>query len=724
MEENKKNEINTEQAGSGGLLYGTEPAPQEERQGTSALYGTETKQSETMEAQPVLAAISKENPQAGMEQPVGAVSQSPFEPADASVQPAPVQLTKRTESSEIAVQPAPVQLTKAPESAEVPVQPAPVQLTEAPESAEVPVQPVQLTKASESAGVPVQPAPVQLTEAANAAGDMGTAKQSAPTNPVWPIQQTPQGAYDQQGASQTMNYAPMGFGPVQTPPPIQGAPALKPQKRRNGLVAGILCVAAVLIVIVVGVMLSKILLGGGAKAQLAKGFANMAKEMAAYQSSIAEDIGLTSIHKIKEERPIHTNIDVSFTDPNAEGSFSNLDLEIDSVTDYKEKMGEYEVRAGTFGFDMDIGNIVAADNTLYITVPIILKDKVYSLDLTNLGKDFNNSAWSELLGEELPEEYAVTLFESPNTAANIKDVGADSELYKIVHQHFSAVANTMTFDKIKEKKTFAFDGADTAYGGVRLTVDKDAYNEAAEGIRDAILASDFYEESKKGYQSIYGISYGEKMDMAVECMFDIRFEQDIILDFYLDQRGRIVNLSTPEDIAVSGEYSQVESLAVDIDFSGSERALDSIEGGVYMQADDEILCLGISRSASVTEECYNEDLTFRLQGDNSDEEITFCYTNAWGYEDKTFDMQMALETEEDSIGLRADGSFMDIVKGEGYTFQIDHAAISFDQEDMLLMTGSIMMEPVENRIEVPKDAENILEMTSSDIQELFYGALF
>ena len=720
MEENKKNEINTEQAGSGGLLYGTEPAPQEERQGTSALYGTETKQPETMEAQPVLAAFSKEYPQAGIEQPVGAVSQSASEPADASVQPAPVQLTKRTESSEIAVQPALVQLTKVPESAEVPVQP--VQLTKAPESAEVPVQPVQLTKAPESAEVPVQP--VQLTEASNAAGDMGTAKQSAPTNPVWPIQQTPQGAYDQQGASQTMNYAPMGFGPVQTPPPIQGAPALKPQKRRNGLVAGILCVAAVLIVIVVSVMLSKILLGGGAKAQLAKGFANMAKEMAAYQSSIAEDIGLTSIHKIKEERPIHTNIDVSFTDPNAEGSFSNLDLEIDSVTDYKEKMGEYEVRAGTYGFDMNIGNIVAADNTLYITVPLMLKDKVYSLDLTNLGKDFNNSAWSELLGEELPEEYAVTLFESPNTAANIKDVGVDSELYKIVHQHFSAVANTMTFDKIKEKKTFAFDGADTAYGGVRLTVDKDAYNEAAEGIRDAILASDFYEESKKGYQSIYGISYGEKMDMAVECMFDIRFEQDIILDFYLDQRGRIVNLSTPEDIAVSGEYSQVESLAVDIDFSGSERALDSIEGGVYMQADDEILCLGISRSASVTEECYNEDLTFRLQGDNSDEEITFCYTNAWGYEDKTFDMQMALETEEDSIGLRADGSFMDIVKGEGYTFQIDHAAISFDQEDMLLMTGSIMMEPVENRIEVPKDAENILEMTSSDIQELFYGALF
>ncbi len=62
-------------------------------------------------------------------------------------------------------------------------------------------------------------------------------------------------------------------------------------------------------------------------------------------------------------------------------------------------MGEYAVSAGTYGIDMSIGNIVAADNTLYITVPIVFKDKIYSIDLSNLGKDFNNSAWSELLGE-------------------------------------------------------------------------------------------------------------------------------------------------------------------------------------------------------------------------------------------------------------------------------------------------------------------------------------
>ena len=120
------------------------------------------------------------------------------------------------------------------------------------------------------------------------------------------------------------------------------------------------------------------------------------------------------------------------------------------------------------------------------------------------------------------------------------------------------------------------------------------------------------------------------MDKVIEYMFDVYFEQDIVLDFYLDKKGRIVNISTPEDIAVYGEYSNMDSIAVDIDFSGSERTLDFIDGGIYMQADDEIVFLGISRKAAVTDEYYTEDLTFSFQEDNSDEEITLWYTNEWG----------------------------------------------------------------------------------------------
>jgi hypothetical protein len=512
----------------------------------------------------------------------------------------------------------------------------------------------------------------------------------------------------------------MGFGPVQTPPPVQGAPVPRQKKRRTGLIAGVLCAAAVAIFIVVGVLLSKALFGGGgAKAQLAKGFANMAMETAAYRSAVAEDLGLASLNKMKAEHPVHTNMDLSFTDPNAAGSFNSMDIEIDAVSDYKKKMGEYAVSAGTYGIDMSIGNIVAADNTLYITVPIVFKDKIYSIDLSNLGKDFNNSAWSELLGEKLPEDYALTLFESPSTAANIKDAGTDSELYKIMSKHGRTITNAMTVEKLKGMKEEV-----TAHSGVRLTVDKEAYNKASQGMRDDILASDFYEEAKKGYQNIYGIRYGEDMDRIIEYMFDIRFEQDLLLDFYFDKKGRIINISTPEDVAVSGEYSGVDSVAVDIDFSGSERALDLIDGGVYLQAGEEIIFMGISRDAEITDEYYSEDLTFSIQRDDSDEEIVCWFTNLWGYEDHTFDLQMGLKAVDELIGFRADGSFVDIVKEKGCTVELDHAAVFSEEEDLLLMTGSITTEQTQNKIEVPENAENLLEMTSKDIQELFYDTLF
>ncbi len=567
-------------------------------------------------------------------------------------------------------------------------QPVPVQLSKAPAPE---VQTNQQPVVPETAVPPIQPA--------------------APVNPDWTAPQPQQGPYYQQGN--------MGFGPVQSPPPVQGAPEPKPKKRRTGLAAGILCAAAVVIFLSVGVLLSKALFGGGgAKAQLAKGFANMGKEMAAYRGFIAKDLGLEAVSQMKAEHPVHTNIDMSFTDPSAEGSFDSIDIEIDTVSDYKKKMGEYKVSAGTYGIDMSIGNIVAADNTLYISVPILFKDKIYSLDMSNLGKDYNNSAWSELLGKKLPEEYTVSLFDSANAAATIKDAGTDSEWYKIMHKHGETVAKTMTFEKIRDMEEELGDH------GVRLTVNKDAYNEAVQGMHDDILASDFYEESKKGYQNIYGASFGGKMDEVIDYMFDMRFEQDLVLDFYLDKKGRIVNISTPEDVAVSGEHSGVDSMAVDISFSGSERALDVIDGGVYLQAGDEILFACISRNAEITDEYYMEDLTFSIQEEDSDEEIAFWYTNEWGYEDHTFDLQMGLESEEELIGFRADGSFEDIVKGKGYTFQLDHAAVFSEDEDLLLMTGSITAEQTQNKIEVPDKAENFLEMTSKDIQELFYGALF
>ncbi len=573
-------------------------------------------------------------------------------------------------------------------------------------------QPVELTKpvAPEAEQNPMQSQPVELT------------KPVAPEAEQNPMQS--QSVYQSQGF---MGGDLMGFGSVQNPPPVQGAPASRPKKKKTGLIAGLLCAAAVVIAIGVSVLLVKSLFGDNAKNQLARGFANMTKEMAAYQNSVAEDIGFVELNKLKKTKPMHTNIDLSFTDPQSSGTFSNVGVEIDAVTDYSKKMAEYDLSLGTYGIEMSVGKVVAADNTLYLSVPIIFQDQVYSLDLTNLGRDFNKSAWSKIINETLPEDYSLTLFEDTDVTESIKNAGEMGELYTLFQKQGKVIASATKIETLKEKRELSLDEDFVEYGGVQVTVDKDAYNQAMETLCDDILNSNYYAEFMRGYETTFRGDFDElkeQMDSAIEHIFGTRFEQDIVLDFYLDKKGRIVNISTPEDLEISSEYTNLDYLSVDITFSGTERALDCIEGGVYLQAGEEILYFGISRMAEITEDSYIEDLTFVLQDNRSSDEITFGYTGSWGYEDQSYEMQMEMNTPESSLGLSANGAYTNIEKGERYTIEIDNAAITIDGEDLLLMTGSMSTEPAENQIEVPEKSTNVLEMSEGDITSLLYGTLY
>ena len=610
----------------------------------------------------------------------------------------PIKPTETEETQKIEPLPQPVELTKpvAPEAEQNPMQSQSVELTK-------PVAP-------EAEQNPMQSQPVELT------------KPVAPEAEQNPMQS--QSVYQSQGF---MGGDLMGFGSVQNPPPVQGAPASRPKKKKTGLIAGLLCAAAVVIAIGVSVLLVKSLFGDNAKNQLARGFANMTKEMAAYQNSVAEDIGFVELNKLKKTKPMHTNIDLSFTDPQSSGTFSNVGVEIDAVTDYSKKMAEYDLSLGTYGIEMSVGKVVAADNTLYLSVPIIFQDQVYSLDLTNLGRDFNKSAWSKIINETLPEDYSLTLFEDTDVTESIKNAGEMGELYTLFQKQGKVIASATKIETLKEKRELSLDEDFVEYGGVQVTVDKDAYNQAMETLCDDILNSNYYAEFMRGYETTFRGDFDElkeQMDSAIEHIFGTRFEQDIVLDFYLDKKGRIVNISTPEDLEISSEYTNLDYLSVDITFSGTERALDCIEGGVYLQAGEEILYFGISRMAEITEDSYIEDLTFVLQDNRSSDEITFGYTGSWGYEDQSYEMQMEMNTPESSLGLSANGAYTNIEKGERYTIEIDNAAITIDGEDLLLMTGSMSTEPAENQIEVPEKSTNVLEMSEGDITSLLYGTLY
>ncbi len=543
----------------------------------------------------------------------------------------------------------------------------------------------------------------------------------------YPVNGNPTGGYqpNYNGQPVNPNYAMNGYQPNYTMQ--QAVPYAQPKKRKTGLIIGISVAAVLVVAVSAGVVLSKSLFGGGAKQQLAKGMLNMTKEMEAYSGSISKEIDIDALQKLTFQKPMHTNIDLSFTDPSASGSFDNVSLEIDSISDIKNKRGKYDVNLGTYGFDMELGSIVADNNMLYISSPLLFKEDVYSLDVTNLGRNFNNSAWAELFDTTLPEDTTYALFDYETDSAGT-DAADVTELGKIIRKYSQDTQGAFKYTVIKEKREFPYGGALAEFGGVQVTADKDAVNASIESVKNDILSSDFYADYLERYRTMYGSGFDEykkEFDTAIEQIFGMRYEQDPVLNFYLDKKGRIINISTPEDIVVSSQYTDVDSIAVDIDFGGDERTLDSIEGGIYMQAGGEILYLGISRTAYVTEDFYNEDLTIRLQSDSSEDDITFYYGNDWGYDDKTYDMTISIEASGETLALTADGSLEDVVKGERYTFRVDNAALTMDDEELLLMRGVVSMEPAEDsKVDVPENAIDILKMSREDISEALYKALY
>lgn len=505
--------------------------------------------------------------------------------------------------------------------------------------------------------------------------------------------------------------------------PSQEPQYAKPKKGKAGLVVGIIAAAAVVLIAAIGILFTKSFSRSPEK-QLAKGMAIMAKEMKAYSGLVSEDIDFDALGKLRKKQPMHTNIDLSFTNPKGSGSIDNLSVEIDAISDAGKEQGKYDISVGTYGFDMEIGSIVADNNILYLNAPLVFKDDVYSIDLTNLGRDFNDSAWADFLETTLPEDSSYTWFRDSDgsSAADAKDA---LELGKIVEKYSKDMTGSIKYAVIREKREFPYGGTLAEYGGVQVTVGKDAYNDAVENMKEDILSSNFYANIIERYQASYGDNYKKELDNVIEQLFGIRFEQDAVLNFYLDKKGRIINISTPEDIAVSSRYADVDSIAVDIDFGGDARALDSVEGGIYIQSGGEILYLGISRTAHITEDFYKEDLTVRIQSNEDDDDITFYYGNDWGYSDKSYDMVISLEASGSTMSLTADGRYEDIVKGEQYTFRVDNAALAIDDEKLLLMSGVISVEPAgSGKIEVPQNAVDLLKMSEEEIMTAFYQAAY
>lgn len=464
------------------------------------------------------------------------------------------------------------------------------------------------------------------------------------------------------------------------------------KKNNTGL---IIAISVLFAVVFMGVVAAAVFFVGGRlfkspEVRMKAGVANMLLELAQYDSSLSDEIDFGAIQELRETGTVHTNTDISVTIP--ERDINNMSFSVDVLTNKKEKKANCDIGIGMYGFEMQFADIAATSDMLYISLPMFLKD-TYSLGLTQLGEDFNNSQWAALLDTELPEDYSIALFETDDTT---------EEENGTWDQFYGTVTENIRYQNIEEKKN--------GCTGVRVLLDRDAANLCVEALADDLRKNAAY----AAYQN-----RDEDIEEAVEVLSSLRFATDCMLDFYIDKKGRIVNIATPADIALEDG----SAVAVEIDFTGQERVIDIIEGSIYVKEDDVIYYIGIDREASVSDTRYSEDIAISVQTDDHDNDVQFSYKNDFGKEDLSFDMEIYIEAPDTSMLLNADGEFTDIIKGESYTFRINNASLAIDDEELCYASIVSKFEPSDEEPEIPDEAQDLLAMDSLEIQQLFYEAL-
>lgn len=540
-------------------------------------------------------------------------------------------------------------------------------------------------------------------------------------NPAMQYQQPQNGSYSY-GQQQQGGYAPQpqsySYGQQQPNPAMQYQ---QPKKGRAGIIIGIIAaLAAVLIIGIVAVAVRNL----GSKNpedMLRAGMDNISEEMKAYTTSISDKIDFKALSERISEQPSHVNLDASFSLPSED--IENVSVELDGVSDAKNKQGNCSISAGTAGFNMSIADITVDDTVIYLNIPM-LSDDVYSLDFATFVEDYNNSAWRELIGEEMPEDYSEAILEGVTSGADLSEL--EQELIDKLSQRVSEIKETIQYAKLKEKKEFEVRGKTAQCSGITITIAKDDANAFLAGIKNDIMESDYYLETiEKSFADYVDEdadydSYKDEIDEVTETLLGMQLDEDLVINVYFDKEGRILQIMC-DRADMSGDYGYFEFTA---DFEGEERTLDDVSIDIIFGSDDgEELGISLTRTAEVTDENYSDNIGIDFYSDDSDDDLELNFWNDWTYSDNSFDFGITMDVGYDSFGITGNGAFTDITKGEGYTLDFDNLTVSAGGDE-LIMTGSLSVGPFDGDIEIPENSVKVFDMTQDDIYGLIYDALY
>lgn len=503
------------------------------------------------------------------------------------------------------------------------------------------------------------------------------------------------------------------YSPV---PPV--APAENGKKKKGKGVVLALVIVLALAVLGAGAFFLFKGLGGSPEAKLKKGFENLQKEMEAYGNPLEKEIDFKTIGQMMATGASETNLSLNLTAPALLQGTLGMDIFVKQ--DFPNKLLDTRLAFSFANIPMVEGSVLAEGNQVYIDIPSLLPN-AYFINTDTFGADYNASPWAWMVGYDVEEELSFDMFADADAQKDAEAIVKDAE--EFFAEQAAALKEAMTITKAEDKVEITrADGKTMSCSGVRVVIEKAAVNDFVEAYLDMFMESSYMQQVLAMQAEAYAgyMDADEVADMFAEefkSMFAC-FKNDLELCIYLDGKGRIVSVTTPEKIKFKG--SAITAVDVKLEFTGTDRAMDEINGSIKFSTPYGDLNAKITRTAEITKETTTDRIKVKLTNPD-DENMEFVYNSEWNLEEKEFAKNFSLSFDEETALLELEGRYTDIEKGESFTIELGKADLSFAGERLLGLFGTISVAPLSEDIEMPSDAKDLFGLSMEEFGALGYS---
>lgn len=494
-------------------------------------------------------------------------------------------------------------------------------------------------------------------------------------------------------------------------------PSMQPQKKRTGLLVGIILVAVIVVLALIGGLLY-FFVWRTPQRRLAKGLAKMAAELTEYGNPLMEEIDLAEVIINRRDSgtlDLRMNMGLPW--------FKELPtIGMDFVRDYDYEAEEIQMSFDISAYNVDLfqSQMTVIDDVMYLEVPEVFSN-AYSVNLATLGRDYNNSVWAELFNFHMDDNIRVNFFARPEEIEDENLVKLRKEIEKVFIADLAEIQRNMVIEESGDSKKIERNGKTVTCQGILVTINKDDLEELWDDVKDAIIESDYVEDLIE--QALEAASFynarGE-FKAALRAMMEeelkLEFKDDLQICFYLDNKDRILAIETYDGIAFKN--SSLENLRFSLEFTGDKRTLDIITGEIVFVREGDEFTVEIEREIELDKEIYEKTFMAVVSMKGVKEQIEIAYVSSWDLEENEFNLKFDFDAPAETMSMNARGAFDDIEKGEAFTLELGSFNLSVDEETLVTLSGSMRIQPLEDDITAPKDAKDFFGLNQIEIYQM------